>query len=147
MEVKRALPNTRMGSNSRVSERGFSLVEIVVSMLVLAGLSLTLIPALIASVVQSANNAVLASATHILSGRMDTARAQATTCQALSAFATTAVPDVSSVRGITLHVTQSLGSCPTSFPGTVVFTVDVLRNDTASVLATATTLLYVVSAN
>ncbi len=147
MEMKWVLPNSRMGSKASVSEQGFSLVEIVVSMLVLAGLSLTLIPALTASVVQSANNAVLASATHILSGRMDTARAQATTCQALGAFASTSVPDVASVRGITIRVSQTLGSCPTSYPGTVTFTVDVRRTDTAAVLATATTLLYVASAN
>jgi prepilin-type N-terminal cleavage/methylation domain-containing protein len=126
---------------------GFSLVEIVVAMFVLAALSLALVPALILGIKQSATNAVLAAASNLATARLDVAVAQSPTCTALANFAATSVPNVVDSHGVILHVTQTLGACPSFYPGTVAFTVAVSRLDTAATLISATTLLYVGGAN
>jgi prepilin-type N-terminal cleavage/methylation domain-containing protein len=126
---------------------GFSLVEIVVAMFVLAALSLALVPALILGIKQSATNAVFAMASGIATARLDAAAAQSPTCTALSNFAATSVPNVVDSHGVILHVTQTLGTCPSSYPGTIALTVAVSRMDTAATLISTTTLLYLGGAN
>jgi prepilin-type N-terminal cleavage/methylation domain-containing protein len=128
-------------------DNGVSLVEVVVAMFVLALLSLALIPALIASIKQSATNALLSSATQIVSARLDEARVQSATCSALTALAAANVPDVRDSSGISLHVNQQLGACPATYPGTVAITVSVIRTDTSAQLVSASTLVFLQSAN
>lgn len=130
-----------------LSDRGVSLVEVVVAMFVLALLSLALIPALIASIKQSASNSILSSATHILSARLDQARGQSSTCSAVTELANATIPDVKDSSGVYLRVSQQIGSCPTSYPGTVTYSVSILRVDTQASLVSATTKIYVQSVN
>jgi len=130
------------GVQLRDSDGGFSLVEIVVALFVLAALSLALIPALVVGVQQAKNNAVIAAATEMLSSRMDDSRGQASTCQALTSFASSTVADQVEAHGIFLHLNQTLGSCPATYPGTVKYTVSVVRLDTGAVLATSSELVY-----
>lgn len=129
------------------SDGGFSLVEIVVAIFILAALSLALIPALVVGVQQAKNNAVIASATEMLTSRLDDSRGQSASCQALTAFAASTVADQVESHGVLLHLSQSLGACPATYPGTVSYTVSVVRQDTGAVLATSTELIYLQSAS
>jgi len=129
------------------SEAGFSLVEIVVAIFVLAGLSLSLIPVLVSGIRQTASNSVLALATHVVSTRMESAQVQLPTCEAITAFAASAVPDIQTISGASLRVQQVLDVCPSQYPGTVRLSVTVLRTDTGAEVARAATLLYLKSAN
>ncbi|WP_253786227.1 type IV pilus modification PilV family protein [Rhodoluna limnophila] len=137
----------KVKSKSTVSNQGFSLVEIVVAMFVLATLSLALVPALLAGIQQSTNNAVLSMATHLLSSRLDAARQAGSTCDSVVAFLASTFPDTTDSRGITLHVADELAACPTFYPGTVALTVSVSRLDRNQELVRATTLIYLQSAN
>lgn len=128
-------------------DQGFSLVEIVVAIFILAALSLALIPALVVGVQQAKNNSVIAAATEMLTSRLDDSRGQTATCQALTAFAASTVADQVEAHGVTLHINQVIGTCPSAYPGTVKYTVTVLRQDTGAVLATASTLIYLTSAS
>ena len=129
------------------SEAGFSLVEIVVAIFVLAGLSLSLIPVLVSGIRQTASNSVLALATHVVSTRMESAQVQLPTCEAVMAFAASAVPEIQTISGATLRVQQVLDACPSQYPGTVRLKVAVVRTDTGVEVSRATTLLYLKSAN
>lgn len=128
-------------------DSGFSLVEIVVAIFILAALSLALIPALVVGVQQAKNNAVIAAATEVLTSRLDDSRGQASTCQAITSFAASTVADQIESHGVSLHLNQVLGACPATYPGTVKYTVTVTRLDTGAVLATASTLIYLASAS
>lgn len=133
--------------SSRPLDEGFSLVEIVVAIFILAALSLALIPALVVGVQQAKNNAVIAAATEMLSARLDDSRGQTKSCQALTAFAASTVADQIESHGVALHLDQSLGACPSSYPGTVRYSVTVIRTDTGAVLATASSLIFLQSAS
>jgi prepilin-type N-terminal cleavage/methylation domain-containing protein len=134
-------------SFSKTYDQGFSLVEIVVAIFILAALSLALIPALVVGVQQSKNNAVIAAATEMLTSRLDDSRGQTASCQALTAFAASTVADQIESHGVSLHLQQILDSCPSTYPGTVRYTVTVVRTDTGAVLATASSLIYLQSAS
>ena len=142
--------NESVGTSNHLSsgsEAGFSLVEIVIAMFVLAALSLALVPALIAGLKQSSQNAILATASGVLTARLDAAQAQAKTCTAISTFVASTVPNFTESHGVTLHVTQSIDACPSAYPGTVALTVAVSRTDTGATLIQTTTKLYVNSEN
>lgn len=127
-------------------EAGFSLVEIVVAMFILALVAVSLAPMLVSALKQTASNAIFTQATHLISQQMDAARTQAATCSALTAYANSTLPVTATAQGVTLNVVRNLGVCPSSYPGTVRFTVSVSRTDTNGILASATTLIYVQSA-
>ena len=124
-----------MDSNN---DEGFGLVEIVVSMLMLAVLALGLLPLLIQGVKQAASNATMATATQLVDGALDTA-GRTTTCSLLTTGSTT----TSDSRGIALTLVKTRGACPSTFPNTVAYSVTVTRNDTGATVASAKTLIYV----
>lgn len=134
-------------TNSQLGDRGFSLVEIVVAMFTLAVLSLALIPALIFGIEQAKDNAVMAAATSSLSARMDEARGQTATCQAVTSFAGSTLGDQVEAHGIVLKINQQLDACPTTYPGTVRYTASIVRQDTGATLLTASILIYLQSAS
>lgn len=134
-------------AKNRKSELGFSLVEVVVAIFILAALSLALIPALVAGVQQSKNNAVIAAANELLASRLDQARGQSSSCQSLTTFSASTVSDVVESHGVSLRLTQVLDACPATYPGTVRYTVTVVRTDTAAVVSTASTLIFLQSAS
>ena len=128
-------------------DTGFSLVEIVVAMFVLGALSLALIPALIVGVQQAKNNSIIAAGNEMLASRLDDARGQSATCQAITTYAASTFADQVESHGVSLHMVQTLGTCPTNYPGTVRYTVTVVRQDTGSTLATTSMLIYLQSAS
>jgi prepilin-type N-terminal cleavage/methylation domain-containing protein len=127
---------------------GFTLIEIVVAMFILALISLALLPLLIQGLQQSARSAAVASAVQLANSQLDLARAQSQTCTAIAATPAVTVGDASVYRGVPLAVTTSVGGCPSptpsvTAPSTVTYGVTVKRTDTGAVLADVSTRLFV----
>ncbi|MDH6238052.1 hypothetical protein [Cryobacterium sp. CG_9.6] len=138
----------RGNGRASATDAGFGLIEIVVSMFLLALLAVAFLPFLVQGITKSSVNSTLAAATQLVNREMEGARAQ-TTCSALTAT-TYSVPDA---RGVTLQVRRTVGpidtvgaSCPaslTSYPVTVPVGVTVARTDTGAVVSSAKTLIFV----
>lgn len=128
---------------ARTDERGFGLVEIVVSMLLISIIAVAFLPLLVQTLVTSARNVTVATATQLVNDHLETARGQVTSCAELATFLSESVPAVIDSRGIELQPARSAGSCSDSVPGVVALTITVERTDDGSEVATATTLIYV----
>lgn len=124
--------------NRTADDDGFGLVEIVVAMLVLAILSLALLPLLVNGLKSSRANATMATAAQYMDAEFDAAQS----ITACGSVPTTTVARSDS-RGTALTVTRTRGACPTSYPGTVSYSVTVTRDDSGATLAAGKTLLYV----
>lgn len=122
-------------------ESGFTLLEPVIAMLLLMIVAVAVLPILTNSLVQSSRNAEVVSATALGNRAIEDERAQ-TSCGALTAL------DQTSTSGSTraLRVVRQLGSCPSSYPGTVRVTVLVTDAGTGTVETSATTLVFVTGA-
>lgn len=68
------------------SEAGFSLIEIVVSMLLLALAAIAFLPLAIQAIKLTATNATLATATQIVAQQLEQVGAAGTSCSAVKAF-------------------------------------------------------------
>lgn len=119
---------------------GFGLVEIVISMFLLALLSLALLPLLVQGLTQSKANSTLATATQLVNAQIEIVRSE-TTCSTLVG----ATFSVSDPQGVALNVTRNVGgTCPsTGYPITVPVGVTVTRADTGAVVSSASTLVFV----
>ncbi len=129
-------------------ETGFTLIEIVVSMFILALLAMALIPLLIQGLKTSAETAAVASATQLVNSQLDLVRSQPSTCSGVLGAPSPTVGPPSTYRGVPLQLTATPGACPTptptaSVPGTMSYNVTVVRLDTGKTLAQASTLVYV----
>jgi Tfp pilus assembly protein PilV len=135
------------------SSDGVSLIEIVVSMFILALIAVAFLPLLIQGIKQSAANATRAAAVRIVSDEIDRARSVPITppatvgprCADVRAKVDVPVPVTNDSRGNSLTTTKSAGTCSAvvgSYPTTLTFTVEVSRTGGAS-LAKASTLIYV----
>jgi type II secretory pathway pseudopilin PulG len=124
---------------SAESEDGFGLVEIVVSMFLLALLAISFLPLLITSLKVTVSNTTIATATQLVNQDLEIARSIAVTnpyCSTLKTFATAApLAAVSDPRGTVMQPHRSLvvssatdsSGCPVAqasparaaYPGTV----------------------------
>ena len=126
-------------------DRGFGLIEIVVSMFLLGLLAAAFLPLLIQGLKQSAANATLATATQLANDQIELVRS-ATKCSELglpTAITTTTVVDP---RNVTLSVVRTVGSSCAPIaenPVNVPVNVTVTRTDTGDVLATAHTVVFI----
>jgi prepilin-type N-terminal cleavage/methylation domain-containing protein len=127
---------------------GFGLIEIVVAMLMLAILALSLLPLLINGYKQSSASATIAGATQMVQQQMESVRS-ASTCTGLGSVAlvnSTTSATTTNSRNVSLTQTKTVYPCPITasvLTGTVKVTSTVTRNDTSTVIASATTLVYV----
>jgi type II secretory pathway pseudopilin PulG len=126
----------------RTSEAGFGLVEIVVSMLLLAIIAAAFLPVLATTLVQTAKNITVTTATQMVNDQLERGRNAAPTCTALTAFKNEVVLDIVDSRAVPLKTTRTLGPCPATYPGTVTLTATVTRTDTNVVVVSAKTLIY-----
>jgi type II secretory pathway pseudopilin PulG len=123
---------------------GFSLVEVVVSLFILALLSLSLLPLLIQGVKIAATNSTQAGATRVVNDRIEQARATET-CTAVLAQAGSTTTSVDG-RGDSFVITGTAGiaACPAAYPAVIKLTVSVATStEPAKSLATASTLVLV----
>ncbi len=127
-------------SHNQTDDQGFGLIEIVVSMLILAALALAFLPLLITGLKTSAANSTLATATQLVAEKMQLAQSKGPVCANVAAVAGTA--DLTDPRGVVLRVTTTTGAC-TGSPTTLAVTTNVVRLDTSATIATASTLVYV----
>jgi prepilin-type N-terminal cleavage/methylation domain len=125
---------------SRGHEEGFGLIEILISMMLLAILAVALIPILVQGLKQSASNATLASATQLANEKIEQARAWKTCGEAVASNST-----VTDTRGVSLTITTTVGACAPSAenPVSVPVTVVVTRGDTGGVVTTTKTLAFI----
>jgi len=132
---------------SRVSDDdGIGLVEIVISMFLVALLAISFLPLLLRTLTTSTDNTSTSTASQLVQSNMDQARTAVATCAGVTSFASTSLPAVVDARGVSLTPQrQIVGSCPTSYPGTVAVRAWVTQTGSAVVLAESTTLIYVTS--
>ncbi len=131
----------------RAPDAGLGLVEIVVSMLLLAIIAAAFLPVLATTVVQSAKNVTMTTATQMVNDQLERGRNASPTCAALTSFKNETLLDIVDSRAVPLKTTRTLGACPTTYPGTVSLTATVTRTDTNTEVVKATTLIYLEKAS
>lgn len=140
------------------SDDGFGLVEIVVSMFILALIAIAFLPLLIQGVQVAAQNRTLATATQLIHDQIEQARAIGT-CDALAAFgASVSQPNANfTLTRVVEHFDDdSFDPCDTDrngtindddFPGVVKLILAVTKVGSADTLVEASTLVLVHSEN
>jgi type II secretory pathway pseudopilin PulG len=124
-------------------DEGFGLVEIVVSMLVLAALAIAFLPLLVQGLKLSAANATLATGIQLVNDSLQAAQTASPDCPAVAALAGVDAAFVDP-REVSIVVTTTVDACPAApFVGTVRVAATAVRTDTGVTLATADTLVYV----
>ena len=133
-------------------ESGFGIIEVVISMFLLGLLSISFIPLLINSVKNSGSNTTIATATQIVNQQIEGARAvrsavaTAPSCSDITKFLQVTLAPVIDPRGVTLIPQWDPTVCPTGYPGVVRARVTVTRSGNATPVASAVTLIFVLSA-
>ena len=144
---------------SESDDDGFGLIEVVVSMFILAMLSLAFLPMLVTAMKASVTNASVATASQLTASQLELVRQtppETRTCASLRAISTASVSNpltATDARGKVLSVTGRLVSssttdsngCPIGGAGLVTYVATVTSGVPALTIATATTLLYVAS--
>lgn len=133
--VKRCRENARRIVDS---VDGFTLLEPIIAMFVLMIVAVAVLPILTQSLVQSANNAELVTATSFANHAIEDERAQ-TSCGALTPLdqSVTARPNV------ILRTVRTVAPCPDHYPGTVKISVTVTDAATGKVVVSVGTLVLV----
>ncbi len=128
------------GFRSEEKNEGFGLVEIIVSMFILALVALALLPLLIQGVRQSAINTTQATATQLLSTRMQLLQSKGPVCSDVASLA--GVSQFTDPRGVVLEVKTTVATCVVNAK-TVNASASIMRLDTSTILASADTIVYV----
>lgn len=129
-------------------ESGFTIIEIVVSMFLLALLAMFFLPLLVQGMKTSVQNANLATASQLVSQQLDIARALPDNCDAVSSFDDAPVAVVSDSRGNYFQPYRQVGACPVPpahYPAVVKVTAWVTEVGDTRHLAEAVTLVYLSS--
>ena len=127
-------------------EAGIGLIEIVVSMFLIALLAMAFLPLLINSLKASTTNTSASIATQLVGQQLEQLRTVATNCAAVTTFLGTDPAAVTDDRGVILTIDRQLvGACPATYPGTVKVRVTVSSG--GSILSEASTLVMVVTAS
>jgi len=130
------------------SEAGIGLIEIVISMFLIALIAMAFLPLLIRTMATSTLNTSTSSASQLVAAGLDEVRTIAPTCTAVTSFTGAVVPTITDERGVALLPHRELASaCPAGYPGTVSVRVWVTEVAKTAVLAEATTLVYLSAAN
>jgi len=143
--VNRAATNVVRIKAAAVEAGGFTLIEVVVSMLLLGIIAVGLIPALIGFLTTSNQNTNVATASQLVGQQIDVARSGTATCAALKSYANAVIPPVVDARSVSFQPVRSAVTCTTGTAGVVKITVSVKLTGHAQVLASAITYVYVTS--
>jgi type II secretory pathway pseudopilin PulG len=143
------MPKSQPSAKLDVSEQGFGMIEIIVSMFLLFGLSLAFLPLLAQAVQVAAQNASASLGLQLASSQIEVIRSAGGSCEAIKKSAV--LPSVRDDRGTSLVASRSLewfGSesnvCPSSYPATVRVTATVVSDaQPAAKLAELVTIVYV----
>lgn len=130
------------------ADAGFGLVEIVISMFLLALLSVAFLPLLIDSLRVTVRNATAATATQLASEQLDATGLVDRTCAALAVFESASVAPVTDARGTVYTATRTVAACPASgYPAAVEVTVSVTADSAPNLIVQSTTTVIVESAS
>lgn len=127
-------------------DRGVGLIEIVISLFLLALLAMSFFPVLVNGMKTSGLNARVATASQFVGQQIDIVRTLSNNCAAVAAFDDTAVAPVADSRGNNFQPYRLVGVCPSSYPGVVKVSAWVTEVGQTHHLADATTLVYLASA-
>ena len=128
-------------------ERGFGMVEVLVSMVIFGIVVVSFLPLLIQTLIVSRENTTVATATQLVSEQIQLARGTAGTCVAMTAFAGATVAPVTDGRNVRLTPSRELlSTCPTVYPGTVKLHFRV-KTDNGAVVSDAFALIQLQSAS
>jgi type II secretory pathway pseudopilin PulG len=142
----------RMNGDAR-DERGFALIEIAISLFLLALLAASFVPVLVNTLKFTARNTTIATATQVVNQQIEAARAvrsstsTAPSCQDITQFVQVVPAPVVDPRGVTLQPQWDAATCPLIYPGVVRVRVSVTQTGNATPTASAVTLIYVTSAS
>lgn len=137
---------------SVISNAGFGIIEVVVSMFLLGVMAMSFIPLLLNSVKDTAKNTTIATATQIVNEQIEGARAvrsaasTSPSCSDVRQYLNATRAPVVDPRGVTLVTQWSAVACPSVFPGVMKAQVSVKKVSETSSIASATTMIFVASA-
>ncbi|MGO4534651.1 type IV pilus modification PilV family protein [Leifsonia sp. 2MCAF36] len=134
-------------TDERSKDEGFTLIEVLIAMLLIAILSLALLPSLVGILKASVRNVSVATATQFVNRNLVDARTIGTTCAAIQSYGAAVIGPLTDDRGVTFSTTRSVGVCPATYPGTVKVTVTVMSSNSLQAVATGSTLVIVRSAS
>jgi hypothetical protein len=134
-------------------DRGFGVIEIVISLFLLGLLAVSFIPVLINGWKTSARNTTIATATQLVNQQMGNIRAVRSptstppSCADITTFvAGTFLPSLDP-RGVSLQPQWDSVTCPAAYPGVVRVRVTVTETGEITPIASAVTLIFVSSAS
>lgn len=136
----------------RNSERGFGVIEVLVSMFLIGVLLISSIPLMINSVKDTGMNTTIATATQIVNEQIEGARAVRSpastepSCQDITTFLQVTLAPVRDPRGVTLVPQWDPTNCPPIYPGVIRVRASVTRIGYSTPVASAVTLIFVRSA-
>jgi type II secretory pathway pseudopilin PulG len=133
--------------NASGDEIGLGLIEIVVSLFLLALLAVSFFPILAQGMKTSVLNANIATAGQLVSQQLDIVRTMAGDCNTVRAFDDVTVAEVADSRGNHFQPYRQVGDCPAAYPGVVRVSAWVTKVGETHRLAQAVTLVYVTSAS
>lgn len=147
----------RSPQHDRESDGGFGLVEIVVSMLLLALIAVAFLPVLITSLTVSADNASNTAAIQLMNRDLEAARQQGSSCSTIrnwgSSTTTVTIANEHDNAFPWYRTERVVGACPEEYPATVQVEIRVYGATqqtggslTSSPLMSTSTLIYVTSA-
>lgn len=129
-------------------DSGFSLIEVMVAMLLLAILALAIVPAFVGQMRATSTNTTIATASQLAGQQIDDAQSRASTCAALTAFQSETVAPVVDARGVALQATRTVSlPCPAVYPATIKVVVTVTASGSSTVIASVTSLVLLRSAS
>lgn len=123
-------------------DAGFTLLEVVVAMFLLAIVVTGLIPALLGSLKMSAQNTNIATASQLVGQQIDAARSGTATCAALTNYKNAVLPPVVDARGVSFQPIRNSVTCTA---GIAKVRVSVTLTGNPHVLASAITYVYITS--
>lgn len=138
--------------NLRRSEEGFGIIEVIVSFFLLAVSTMSFIPVLVSSWTDTGKNTTIATATQIVNEQIEGARAvrspgfTSPSCHDVTQFLEVTLAPVTDPRKVTLRPQWDATTCPSTYPGVVRARVSVTRSGDATPIASAVTLIFVLSA-
>lgn len=144
MQVKAPYPQALKSPR----DDGFGLVEIVISMFLLALLAVAFLPLLIDSLRVTVRNATAATATQLVSEQLDAVSLIPRTCVGVTAFESAVIPTVTDERGTVYTSRRDVATCPSGgYPIELSVRVWVTASSDPDFLVESTTSVIVESAN
>jgi prepilin-type N-terminal cleavage/methylation domain-containing protein len=128
-----------------VERGGFTLLEVIVAMFLLAIVATGLIPALVGTLKLSSQNTTIATASQLVAQQIDIARSGTATCSALTSYQAVVIPPVVDARGVSYQPIRNSVTCTAGASGIATVNVSVTLTGKSQVLASAVTYVYITS--